>query len=100
MAIITNSLDSHFDNCVSYNCHNESLDFAQTFVKHELKGVLKCIEVEILDRPPPPTVTDILNRITDHVRHRDATNLRKDLGLGLSLLVGFGYRFGFGDLDL
>jgi hypothetical protein len=40
---------------------------------------------------------------------RDAPNLRKDLDLasnpedlelGLSLLVGFGYRFGFGGLSL
>ncbi len=39
---------------------------------------------------------------------RDAPNLRKDLylasnleglELGLGLLVGFGYRFGFGGLD-
>jgi hypothetical protein len=47
-------------NKVQQNSERERKKTRRYFVKHELKGVLKCIGVEIWTPPPPQTVTDTL----------------------------------------
>ncbi len=52
--------------------------FILDFVKHDLKGVLKCIRVKIWTHSPPPppqTVTDKATKtVTDRDRHRTITD--------------------------